>query len=75
MKKLLYCALLLLPALAQAQTEHFVLKGRVSAPAGVTKAYLRYGLPNGFVLDSAAVKTAVLSSGEPWSSRSRPPWY
>ena len=56
MKKLLYCALLLLPALAQAQTEHFVLKGRVSTPAGVTKAYLRYGLPNGFVLDSAAVK-------------------
>ena len=58
MKNLLYCALLLLPALAhaQAQTEPFVLTGTVGAKAGVTKAYLRYSIPNGFVLDSAAVK-------------------
>jgi peroxiredoxin len=53
MKILLY-SILLLPALAQAQ-EPFVLLGTVGAKAGVTKAYLRYGLPNGFVLDSATV--------------------
>ncbi|GAB2710216.1 thiol:disulfide interchange protein [Hymenobacter frigidus] len=56
MKKLLFSALLLLPALAQAQPETFVLQGTVGAKAGVTKAYLRYGIPNGFVLDSSAVK-------------------
>jgi len=58
MKNLLYSALLLLPALAhaQAQTEPFVLTGTVGSKAGVTKAYLRYSIPNGFMLDSAAVK-------------------
>ena len=39
MKNLLYGALCLLPTLAQAQTENFVLKGTVGAKAGVTKAY------------------------------------
>ncbi|WP_035564443.1 TlpA disulfide reductase family protein [Hymenobacter sp. IS2118] len=57
MKNLLYSALLLLPTLAQAQTEHFVLKGTVGAKAGVTKVYLHWGLPNnGFGEDSVAVK-------------------
>ena len=56
MKNLLYSTLLLFPTLAQAQTEPFVLTGTVGAKAGVTKAYLRYSIPNGFVLDSAAVK-------------------
>jgi len=56
MKKLLSVALLLLPALAQAQTENFVLNGTVGTRAGVTKAYLRYAVNKVFVLDSAVVK-------------------
>ena len=55
MKKLLYSALLL-PALAQAQTENFVLNGSVGAQAGVTKAYLQYFANRVPVLDSAVVK-------------------
>ncbi|MDO7854382.1 TlpA disulfide reductase family protein [Hymenobacter convexus] len=56
MKKLLYSALFLLPALAQAQTENFVVKGTVGAKAGVTKAYLRYVNAQKWLVDSAAVK-------------------
>ncbi|MET4073811.1 TlpA disulfide reductase family protein [Hymenobacter sp. UYCo722] len=58
MKKLLSVALLLLPALAQAQpqTETFVLNGNVGAQAGVTKAYLRYAVNKVMVLDSAVVE-------------------
>ncbi|WP_201983281.1 TlpA disulfide reductase family protein [Hymenobacter rubidus] len=58
MKKLLYGALALLPALAQAQApaENFVVKGTVGTKAAVTKAYLRYVLAQKWVVDSAAVK-------------------
>jgi peroxiredoxin len=56
MKKFLYSTLLLLPALAQAQTENFVVKGTVGAQAGVTKAYLRYGYNKTVIMDSVPVK-------------------
>ena len=56
MKKLLCSACLLLPVLAQAQTENFVVKGSVSPKAAVTKAYLRYAVNNAPVVDSAEVK-------------------
>ena len=56
MRKLLCSALVLLPVLAQAQTENFVLKGTVGAPAAVTKAYLGYAANKKWVLDSAVVK-------------------
>ena len=54
MKKLLYSALLL-PALAQAQTETFTVKGTVGAPAGITKAYLGHAANQKWVTDSVAV--------------------
>jgi peroxiredoxin len=56
MKKLLYSTLFLLPALAQAQTENFVVKGTVGAKAGVTKAYLSYPVNKVWSTDSAVVK-------------------
>ena len=56
MKKILYSALLLLPGLAQAQTENFVVKGTVGAKAGVTKAYLGYPVNKVWSVDSAVVK-------------------
>ncbi|HEX8506588.1 MAG TPA: redoxin domain-containing protein [Hymenobacter sp.] len=56
MKNILYSAMLLLPALAQAQTEKFVVKGTVGAKADVTKAYLRYPVNKVWTTDSAAVK-------------------
>ncbi|MBF9238117.1 AhpC/TSA family protein [Hymenobacter sp. BT683] len=56
MKKILYSALLLLPGLAQAQTENFVVKGTVGAKAGVTKAYLGYPVNKVWTTDSAVVK-------------------
>ncbi|GAB3734423.1 TlpA disulfide reductase family protein [Hymenobacter agri] len=55
MKHFFFSALLL-PALAQAQTENFVLKGSVGPQAGVSKAYLRYATNNAPVTDSAVVK-------------------
>ena len=55
MKKLLYSAFLLLPALAQAQTENFIVKGTVGAPAGITKAYLGHAVNQKWVTDSVAV--------------------
>ena len=55
MKKHLYTALFLLPVLAQAQTENFVLKGTVGAQAAVTKAYLGYAANKKWVMDSAVV--------------------
>ena len=56
MKAFLYSALLLLPALAQAQTKNFVVKGTVGAKAGITKAYLGYARNKNWVTDSAVVK-------------------
>ncbi|GAB3872098.1 TlpA disulfide reductase family protein [Hymenobacter segetis] len=56
MKKLLYSALFLVPALAQAQTENFVVKGTVGAKAAVTKAYLVYPVNKVWTTDSAVVK-------------------
>jgi peroxiredoxin/protein-tyrosine-phosphatase len=58
MKKLVYGALALLPALAQAQApaENFVVKGTLGAKANVTKAYLRYVNAQKWQVDSAAVK-------------------
>ena len=56
MNKLLYSALLLLPALAQAQTETFVVKGTVGPQAGVSKAYLGHAANQQWVTDSAVVK-------------------
>jgi peroxiredoxin len=56
MKKFLYSTLLLLPALAQAQTENFVVKGTVGAKANVTKAYLGYAANKKWVMDSALVR-------------------
>ena len=56
MKSCLYCAFLLLPTLAQAQTDNFVLKGTVGVKAGVTKAYLQYGFNHTSVRDSVVVK-------------------
>ena len=56
MKKLLCSALLLLPALAQAQTDSFVVKGTVGARAGATKAYLGHAVNQKWVTDSAVVK-------------------
>ncbi|GAB3587254.1 redoxin domain-containing protein [Hymenobacter daeguensis] len=56
MKSLLYSALFLLPALAQAQTDNFVVKGTVGAQAGVIKAYLGHAANQQWVTDSAVVK-------------------
>ncbi|MCA8831491.1 TlpA disulfide reductase family protein [Hymenobacter pini] len=56
MKNLLYSALLLLPGLAQAPAENFVVKGRVGAKAGISKAYLGYSLNKVWTTDSAVVK-------------------
>ena len=56
MKRLLCGAWLLLPALSQAQTEKFLVKGTVGAQAAVTKAYLGYALNQKWVVDSAVVK-------------------
>ena len=56
MKTFLYSALLLLPALAQAQTENFVIKGTVGTQANVTKAYLSFVRNRSWVMDSAVVK-------------------
>ena len=56
MKKLLYAAFLLLPLLAQAQTEKFVLKGSVGTKAGVTKVYLQYPVNKVFIADSTVVQ-------------------
>ena len=56
MKKLLSVALLLLPALAQAQTDDFVLRGTIGAKARVTKAYLFYSFNHTQVRDSVAVQ-------------------
>ncbi|MDQ2795046.1 MAG: AhpC/TSA family protein [Bacteroidota bacterium] len=55
MKKLL-CTALLLPGLAQAQTaDHFIVKGTVGSPAGITKAYLGHAVNQKWVTDSVAV--------------------
>ncbi|MBJ6110240.1 AhpC/TSA family protein [Hymenobacter sp. BT523] len=56
MKNFLYGALLLLPGVAQAQTEPFAVKGTVGPKAGVTKAYLSYPVNKVWTTDSAAVK-------------------
>jgi peroxiredoxin len=55
MKKLLYGALVLLPALAQAQTENFVLKGTVAQKESASKAYLSYVVNKARRVDSVAV--------------------
>ncbi|GAA4045219.1 TlpA disulfide reductase family protein [Hymenobacter glaciei] len=55
MKRFLCSTLLLLPVLAQAQTENFIVKGTVGAPAGVTKAYLGHAANQKWVTDSVAV--------------------
>ena len=55
MKNFLYSALLLLPALAQAQTQNFVVTGTVGAQAGVTKVYLGHAVNQKWVTDSVAV--------------------
>jgi peroxiredoxin len=56
MKHILCGALALLPALAHAQTEPFVLKGTVGPKADASKAYLSYVLNKTRVVDSAAVQ-------------------
>ena len=56
MKKFLYGALFLLPALAQAQTENFVVRGTVEHPATITKAYLGHAVNQKWVIDSTVVK-------------------
>ena len=55
MKRFLYSTLLLLPALAQAQTDNYVVKGTVGAPAGITRAYLGHAVNQKWVTDSVAV--------------------
>ena len=55
MKKLLYSALVLLPTLAQAQTENFVLKGTVAQKDPASKAYLSYVVNKARKVDSVAV--------------------
>jgi peroxiredoxin len=56
MKKLLYSALFLLPTLAQAQAEKFVVKGTTGSHAGITTAYLGHAVNQQWVVDSVAVK-------------------
>ncbi|MCC3152748.1 redoxin domain-containing protein [Hymenobacter sp. BT770] len=56
MKKLFCSALALLPFLAQAQTENFVVKGTVANKAAVGKAYLGYPVNKVWSVDSAVVK-------------------
>ena len=56
MRSFLCNALLLLPALAQAQTGNFIVKGTVGAPGDVTKAYLSHAVNQKWVTDSVAVK-------------------
>ncbi|WP_310397346.1 TlpA disulfide reductase family protein [Hymenobacter sp.] len=56
MKKILCGALLLLPGLALAQTENFVVKGTVANNAAVSKAYLGYPVDKKWSVDSALVK-------------------
>jgi len=56
MKKTFCGALLLLPCLAQAQTENFAVKGTVTNNAAVSKAYLGYPVDKKWSVDSAVVK-------------------
>ncbi|MCI1186237.1 AhpC/TSA family protein [Hymenobacter sp. DH14] len=55
MKSFLYGALLL-PALAQAQTENYVVQGTVRNQSTVTKAYLSYAFNQQWRTDSAVVQ-------------------
>ena len=59
MKKLIYSALILLPVLAQAQTENFVVRGTVGAPA-----YGVQSVPQNFLLDPRGKIVAVNPRGE-----------
>ena len=50
-----YAALLLLPALAQAQTQHYVLQGTINAKTDVTEAFLQYPVNQKMRMDSVPV--------------------
>ena len=56
MKSFLYTALLLLPALAQAQTQNYVLKGAINGQTDVTQAFLQYPVNQKMRMDSVPVR-------------------
>ncbi|GAB2846893.1 redoxin domain-containing protein [Hymenobacter ruber] len=55
MKSILYSALVLLPALAQAQTQNYVLKGTINGPTDATQAFLLYPVNQKMRVDSVPV--------------------
>ncbi|WP_460608814.1 redoxin domain-containing protein [Hymenobacter terrigena] len=56
MKSILYSALVLLPALAQAQTQNYVLQGTISGPTDATQAFLLYPVNQKMRVDSVPVR-------------------